>query len=88
MAIETHEGCTVITGEHIELYRMLALKGALSLELRGMKHSSGYSAYAAAKKIYGLQGGRIKVYHSLIKLIDEKFPGRREGCTNRVLAEE
>jgi hypothetical protein len=31
MAIEDHNGTTIVTGEHINTYRMLALKGALKL---------------------------------------------------------
>jgi hypothetical protein len=31
--------CTVITGENVLKYRLLALKSALKLETKGLKHS-------------------------------------------------
>lgn len=37
MPIETKDGTTVITGEAINLARLLALKGMLKLEMKGMR---------------------------------------------------
>jgi hypothetical protein len=61
MAIEkTEDGTLVITGEHIDVYRMLALKGALKLEMLGMKRR-GPSAYSIIKSELGLRGNKASV---------------------------
>lgn len=41
MTIETVDGCTVITGESINTYRLLALRSALKLECVGLKSRKG-----------------------------------------------
>lgn len=70
MSIETFEGGgMVITGEHMELYRLLALKGALKLEARGLKLSRRTSASTVAKKQYGLKGNRDKLIAQVEQLI-------------------
>lgn len=75
MAIESIPGGgTIITGEHIELYRMLALKGALSLEMKGLRRSRGASAHAVIKHEFGLTGSKRKVYDEFCKLIETRFP--------------
>jgi hypothetical protein len=61
MAIETFEGGTVITGAEIELWRLLILKGALKLEVLGMRHSSGKSVYARIKKEFNFKGSKQRV---------------------------
>ena len=61
MAIETFDGGTVITGPEIELWRLLALKGALKLEILGMKHSSGKSVSARLKKEFGFKDSKQRV---------------------------
>lgn len=37
MTIEHHEGGTLITGSDIERFRLIALRGRLSLEVRGLR---------------------------------------------------
>lgn len=61
MAIETFDGGTVITGPEIELWRLLALKGALKLEIAGMRHSSGKSVSARLKKEFNFKGSKTRV---------------------------
>lgn len=61
MGIETFDGGTVITGPEIELWRLLALKGALKLEMLGMKHSSGKSVYSRLKKEFNFKGNKARV---------------------------
>lgn len=59
----------MITGEkNINLFRLHALKGALSLEIKGMKHSRG-SVYQAVKNEFGFKGNREKVLAQLEKHI-------------------
>lgn len=50
MAIETTEGGTMVTGEHVGLFRLLALKSALALEINtSMKASSRFNAMRLGK---------------------------------------
>lgn len=59
MAIEiNNSGSIMITGEHIQVYRLLALRGALSLEAKGLRMSRGMSALKAVKSLTGLTGTR------------------------------
>lgn len=60
MPIETSEGGTVITGAEIELYRLLALKYALRLEIKGMRRR-GRSVSAQLKKEFGFKGSKERV---------------------------
>ena len=53
------------TPDAIEMYRMIALCGALKLELLGMK-SRGRSAYSIIKQEYGLRGNRQSVYNQFV----------------------
>ena len=68
--IETTEsGATVITGAHIGLYSLLALKQRLRLEGFGMK-ARGASALKIARDSYGLKGTRAQVLEELQRMID------------------
>jgi hypothetical protein len=58
MAIENNNGSIIVTGEHIQVYRLLALYHALKLECKGLKMSKGLSALAAIKRTTGLTGTR------------------------------
>jgi len=72
LAIEvTASGATVITGEHIELYRLTALKAALKLEIAGMKRH-GRSVYSILKS-EGYKGSREKVLNELENYIAMRF---------------
>lgn len=59
MAIENNNGSIIVTGEHIQVYRLLALYHALRLESKGMKMSRGLSVLATIKGITGLTGTRV-----------------------------
>jgi hypothetical protein len=54
MVIDTPEG--------IEQFRLLQIKYAMRLELRGMTHSRLGSVIAKVKKQYGYKGSKEKVY--------------------------
>jgi len=59
MPIEVNDsGSIIVTGESIQVYRMLALRSALGLEAKGMRMSRGMSALAAVKSLTGLTGTR------------------------------
>jgi len=72
MAIEVTAGGTVVTGEHVELYRLLALKAALKLEMKGMKRR-GRSVYSILKA-EGYRGNKASVLRELETYIEMRFP--------------
>jgi hypothetical protein len=72
--IEQTDAGTVITGEHIALYQMLALRSALRLEVKGLRFGAGRSPYAAAKRLFGFTGSKASVLAQLQAKIDEDFP--------------
>lgn len=51
---------STITGDNIHKFRFLALKGALKLEIMGMK-KRGRSAYSILKSEYGFSGSKKNV---------------------------
>lgn len=78
MENNTTETATVAdTVPTINAYRVFALKAALKLETRGMRHSRGFSAYATAKRELNLKGDRMSVLHQLEKLVESLL--YREG---------
>lgn len=50
----------ITTPEGIRAYRLLALRGALSLEVLGLKGKA--NAYATIKKEFNLKGSKQRVY--------------------------
>lgn len=60
MPIEVTEAGTVVTGEEIKLVRLLALKGALKLEIKGLKRR-GCSVSSMLKKEFGFKGSKERV---------------------------
>ena len=71
------EGAIVIdTPSGIEVFQLLRLKSALSLEMKGLKNSRG-SVYAYIKRVYNLHGNKQKVYDAFVKICEEK-----SGLTN------
>ena len=64
-------GISVSTPEGIEFYRLCALRGALRLEILGMKRR-GKSAYSVVKQEFGFKGNKQKVFDQLNDLIEEK----------------
>ena len=52
----------VDTPEKIEAFRLLALRGALKLELIGLK-KRGRSAYSIIKSEFGFKGNKRKVFN-------------------------
>lgn len=70
MAIEVFPGGgMVVTGEHINLARLLALKGALKLEILGMKRR-GRSAFSILKKEFGKEFGPVKDKRRMLTLLE------------------
>jgi anion-transporting ArsA/GET3 family ATPase len=58
------------TPEAINTFRLLALRGALKLEMAGMT-KRGQSAYSIIKQEFGFKGSREKVLQQLNEYVDE-----------------
>jgi uncharacterized protein (DUF2141 family) len=69
----------VITGrENIEFYRLLTLRGALKLEVLGLRHSRG-SVCALVKREFGFKGTKQRVLDQLCAHIDAVKAAREVG---------
>jgi hypothetical protein len=62
----SNDNIVVDTPEGIAFFQLCARRGALKLELVGMKRR-GRSAYSICKEVYGLKGNR----ESVLKQLDE-----------------
>ena len=71
-------GGLAITGEHMQLYRLIVLKQALVLESKGMKLTRGPKATTIARTQYGLKGDRAKLTAQVQALIDTFTPADEE----------
>jgi hypothetical protein len=81
MPVETFgNGGTVLTGDAIQAYRMMALYHALRLECKGLKRSRRPSALTMVKKEFGLSGGKWKVLEDYEMLL------KRKGIFNKKAA--
>ncbi len=70
MPIEHKTGATVLTGDSIDFFQLAALKGAVSLEVRGMKRR-GTPAWRIAKEKYNLKGNKLAVFEQLCDMVDD-----------------
>lgn len=61
--------------DQIRFAQLCARKGALHLELKGLRRSRGRSAYAICKQVYGLKGSRQKVYEQMCELVERVLRG-------------
>lgn len=58
------------TPEEISAARLITLRGALKLELLGMKRR-GRSAYSIIKDEFGLKGNKQKVYDQFDEIVND-----------------
>lgn len=56
--------------ENITIYQLIQWKHAIRLEAKGMKHSSGRSVTAHAKRQLGIRGSREKVLAHVEALVE------------------
>lgn len=68
--IETTKEATIITGNNINLFRLLSMKNAIKLEIKGLRNSRG-SVVALCKKEFGFKGSKEKVLEQLEKRIQK-----------------
>ncbi len=69
------------SAEQINMFRMRALKGALKLEICGMRRK-GRSAYSLIKEEYGFKGNKQKVLKQLELRIEETVIADAVSCNN------
>lgn len=74
----TESGATVVTGRHIQLFRLITMKQALILESRGLRMSRGAAASTVVRKQLGLRGNREKLLEQLQAMIDQFDPADEE----------
>ena len=58
------------TPNQIDAFRLLTLRGALRLEVMGMKRH-GRSAYAIVKEEFALKGNKQKVFDQFTEILQE-----------------
>ncbi len=58
------------TPSQIDAFRLLTLRGALRLEVMGMKRH-GRSAYAIVKEEFDLKGSKQKVFDQFTEILQE-----------------
>ncbi len=67
----------------IRYFQMLALKGALSLELKGFRRG-GRSAYSIVKRTYGFRGSRQKVFEQFSAYVEEFAEANKETLSQEI----
>ena len=60
-------GGVVCTGVGVDIYRILALRGMLEMEMAGLRRR-GRSAFAVVKEEFGLRGNKERVYREFCKM--------------------
>jgi hypothetical protein len=70
MPIEIRGGTITAINDGIDLFRMLALKGLLKLEMKGIK-KRGVNAHKLIKQEWKLKGSRAQVLEQFEKLCNE-----------------
>ena len=61
---------TCPNGQEVLIAALIMLKGALKLELVGMKRR-GESAYAQTKRLFNIKGTKQEVYDTLVQTLKE-----------------
>lgn len=74
------------TPDGIAYAQLCARKGALKLEGRGLRHSSGKSMLALCKREYGLKGNREQVLAGMQALIEQALQQAAEAAAARQIA--
>jgi hypothetical protein len=71
MPIKHFGGGVMITGDSIRYARLLALRGAVGLELKGIRMRRGPVVWKQVKEEFQIQGNKQAVYDWLCAKIDE-----------------
>jgi hypothetical protein len=76
-------GSIVATGVGVDIVRICALRGALEVELAGIRFRGG-SVTARVKKEFGLKGSKQKVYEQFCRMHSLPTKDERRGITKAV----
>jgi len=76
ITVTTH--AITFTGDGIAFYQLCARRGALQLEIKGLRRR-GRSAYAICREVYGLKGSRASVLAQLDAMIEAQQLARERG---------
>jgi hypothetical protein len=68
--------------DKMHFVQMCAVRGALRLELAGMKRSRSPSAYVIAKRDFGCKGSRQKCLDQLTDMIEAEHTAQEEKYSN------
>ena len=71
-----------LISDKMKFVQMCAVRGALRLELAGMKRSRSPSAYVIAKRDFGCKGNRQKCLDQLTAMIEEEHITQQEKYSN------
>jgi len=67
-----NKSCIVFSGEEeINRVRLIALRSALRMEMKGIRATRGFSAYATIKREFGLRGNKQKVFDQFTELLKQ-----------------
>lgn len=73
----TESGAMIITGEEdTNLARLMTLKAALGLEVKGLKASRGWSAFKTVKREFNLKGTKQNVLEKFTAIVEAKKAAR------------
>jgi len=67
------KGFCIAGEEKVRNARILTLRSALKLELKGLKMSRGISVYAIVKREFGFKGSKARVLEQLNAFIEETY---------------
>lgn len=74
MAIEQGpDGALVITGEHLTLYRLLVMRSAMMLDMKGIRMTRR-AVFPMASREFGLHGSKAAKLAQFEDTIRAKFP--------------
>jgi len=62
-----------VTGEHVEVYRLMSLRQALLLETKGLQISRGSTAYSRIKSELGFKGNKKKVLDQFTRHLSNEY---------------
>lgn len=74
MPIKHSRGGALITGDSISYFALCAQKGAVGLELKGIRMTRGPVVWKRVKAAHGIPGGKQQVYDWLCAKVDELRP--------------
>jgi hypothetical protein len=78
--IRTYPWGTVATGVGVDVYRILALRGRMELEMKGLRFR-GRTTYAILKSEFGLRGSRASVYRQFCHMHQLQTEAERKEHT-------